>query len=219
MLQKRLRILYLHGFASSAASRKAGFFADRLAGERCRLEIPSLDQGDFEHLTIGDQLHLLERLLQNDRAILIGSSLGGYVAALYAARHPEVERLVLLAPAFNFSELWRDELGPERLEAWKQHGTLPVFHYAENREVPLSYDFMLDAGRFEPFPNFSQPALVFHGNQDASVPVQYSTVFAEQHPNVRLVRLDSGHDLTDSLETIWLQTRPFLLTRLLELQC
>src|SRR5690348_17748458 len=55
----------------------------------------------FEHLTISGQLGVLERTLQNEPVRLIGSSMGGYLAALYAARHPEVDRLVLLAPALD----------------------------------------------------------------------------------------------------------------------
>jgi pimeloyl-ACP methyl ester carboxylesterase len=219
LLRKDLRIVYLHGFASSPASRKAQYFSERLAETHHRLEVPALDEGDFEHLTIGGQLDLLKQLLAGDPTILIGSSLGGYVAALYAARHPEVERLVLLAPAFKFFDLWTDQVGPDGLDRWRSQGVLPVFHYAAGRELPLAYSFYQDASRFEPFPDFRQPALIFHGNQDASVPVQYSTMFAEQHPNARLVRLDSGHELTDALETIWRETKPFLWNRLLASEC
>jgi len=210
-LHRPLRVLYLHGFASSPASQKAQFFARKLADRGIRLEIPDLAEHGFENLTISDQLDQIERLLGNDGAILIGSSLGGYVAALYAARHSEVQRLVLLAPAFNFYQLWRDELGPERLETWKREGKIPIFHYGENRELPLHYRFLQDASRFEPYPEFHQPTLVFHGNHDASVPVQSSMLFAERHPNVRLIRLNSDHALTDSLETIWRETETFLL--------
>lgn len=219
LLPIRLRILYLHGFASGPASRKARFFAERFAAEGVPLEIPSLDQGDFEHLTLSGQLDLMERLLANETSILIGSSLGGYLAALYAARHLEIDRLVLLAPAFNFVRLWEDELGPERLAFWKQNGKIPVFHYAQNREVPLACDLLRDAARFEPFPDFRQPALLFHGDQDASVPVEYSVKFSADHANARLVRVNSGHDLADALERIWLEMAQFLLPRLLDSGC
>lgn len=214
-----MRIFYLHGFASSPASRKARFFAARLGEEHASLETPALDQGDFSHLTISGQLALLERLLGGDPAILIGSSLGGYLAALYAARHPEIERSVLLAPAFNFAQIWRDAIGPRQLEAWKRDGVLSVFHYGQNRQVPLFYSFLEDALRFEPFPEFGQPTLLFHGNQDTSVPVQSSVEFAERHPNARLVQLDSGHEMTDVLEQIWLEVRPFLSNRLVDSEC
>lgn len=219
MLPRRLRIFYLHGFASSPASRKARFFAERLAEEHAPLETPALDQGDFPHLTISGQLALMERLLGGDPAILIGSSLGGYLAALYAARHPEIERLVLLAPAFNFAQIWRDAIGPQKLEKWKRDGVMTVFHYGQNLQVPLFYSFLEDALRFEPFPEFCQPALIFHGNQDTSVPLQSSVEFAARHPNTRLVQLDSGHEMTDVLEQIWREARPFFSDRLFDSEC
>jgi uncharacterized protein len=211
MLPDRLRILYLHGFASSPASRKARFFTEKLRERDVQVDVPDLAAGDFPHLTISRQLNVLERGLASQAEVLIGSSLGGYLAALYASRHPGIERLVLLAPAFDFYGLWRQELGPERMASWEQKGWMPVFHYAEGREVPLSFEFMEDACRFDPFPAFAQPALVFHGNQDPVVPIESSVRFTEAHPNARLIRLDSGHELTDVLDTIWRQSELFLM--------
>ena len=215
MLLADLRVLYLHGFASSPASQKACFFKERLASLGIGLEIPDLCDGNFERLTITGQLKIIERAIESsrgngERLVLIGSSLGGYLAALYASRHWEVNSLILLAPAFQFSELWANELGPERLTLWKQNGRMPVFHYAQGREVPIGYQLLEDARRYEPFPAFSQPALIFHGTQDPVVPVQYSLTFAHKHRNVRLVQLESGHELTDVLEKIWKNVKKFL---------
>ncbi len=210
MLPPRLRVLYLHGFASSPASRKARFFANKLRDLDFHVEVPDLAEGDFEHLTISRQLKLLESLARNEPVILIGSSLGGYLAALYAARHPEINRLILLAPAFGFHQLWVEELGPRRLAEWKEHGSVPVFHYGEQHEVPLSFQLMEDSGQFEAFPNFHQPALIFHGNRDTSVPVEQSVAFVCNHENARLVRVESGHELTDVLEPIWQECEAFV---------
>ncbi|MBV9766356.1 MAG: alpha/beta fold hydrolase [Acidobacteriaceae bacterium] len=211
MLSDRLRVLYLHGFASSPASRKARFFAEKLAGVGIRLEIPDLAARDFVHLTISDQLDLIARVCAQEPVILIGSSLGGYLAALYASSHPEVDRLLLLAPAFQFYQLWANELGPERLELWRKERFLPIFHYGEEREMSLGYELMEDAAHYPPFPDFCQPALIFHGTQDRVVPVQYAAAYAETHPNARLICLDSGHELTGVLDTIWQEARNFLL--------
>ena len=210
MLPHPLRVLYLHGFASSPGSRKAQFFAGKLRALGFDVEIPDLAQGRFEQLSISGQLKLLETVAGSEPVILIGSSLGGYLAALYAARHVEVDRLVLLAPAFGFHQLWAAELGPDRVAEWRARGVIPVFHYAEQREIPLGFQLMEDAGRFEPFPDFHQPALIFHGNQDSSVPVQQSLAFVRDHKNARLVRLESGHDLIDVLEPIWEECETFV---------
>jgi predicted esterase YcpF (UPF0227 family) len=124
------RLVYLHGFASSPQSSKAQFFAAKFRALDHTLEIPHLDQGDFTGLTITRQLQLIEKTVDAGPVILLGSSLGGYLAALFAARHPQaVEKLVLMAPAFQFPTRWRARFSPQDLAAWKLRGTLPIFHY------------------------------------------------------------------------------------------
>ena len=59
--------------------------------------------------------------------------MGGYLAALYAARHPEVDKVVLMAPAFCFRRRWRETLGDAKMEEWRGSGALDVFHYGEGR--------------------------------------------------------------------------------------
>src|SRR6266849_1150851 len=99
-------VLYLHGFASGPSSSKARYFREKLEACGLRVEIPDLAAGDFEHLTITGQLAVIERCAKGQPICLSGSSLGGYLAALYAARHPEVERVILFAPAFHFAHRW-----------------------------------------------------------------------------------------------------------------
>jgi uncharacterized protein len=211
MLAAFLRVVYLHGFASSPESRKAHFFSERLRQLGFAVTVPDLAEGDFERLTISGQLKVIEQAAGHNPTVLIGSSLGGYLAALYAARHPEVDRLVLLAPAFDFYRLWMAQLGPEQVAAWREAGSIRVFHYGAAREVPLGHQFLDDASHFEPFPDFRQPAVIFHGNHDAVVPVISSSKFAEAHVNARLVRLESGHELTDVLDEIWRRSQKFLV--------
>jgi pimeloyl-ACP methyl ester carboxylesterase len=205
------RILYLHGFASSPQSGKALFFKRKFAELGIALEVPDLEQGCFEDLTISGQLAVVERQARGERVCLMGSSLGGYIAALYASRHPEVEKLVLLAPAFYFPRRWQDTFGAARVADWRSAGVLPFYHYADECMRNLKYRFIEDAERYEPAPEFGQPALVFHGIKDDVVPPSYSEEFAAAHPNVRLRLMNSGHELKDVLEEMWAEVAPFLL--------
>jgi pimeloyl-ACP methyl ester carboxylesterase len=205
------RILYLHGFASSPQSGKALFFKRKFAELGIALEIPDLEQGCFEDLTISGQLAVIERQARGERVCLMGSSLGGYLAALYASRHPEVEKLVLLAPAFYFPRRWQDTFGAAKVEDWKREGVLPFYHYADECMRDLKYRFIEDAEGYEAAPEFGQPALVFHGTMDEVVPPSYSQEFAAAHPNVRLRLMNSGHELKDVLEEMWAEVAPFLL--------
>ena len=205
------RILYLHGFASSPGSNKARFFAERLRAAGAHVDVPDLAAGDFEHLTITGQLRVIEQAAGGDPVSLMGSSMGGYLAALYAAGHPEVPRVVLLAPAFRFARRWAERIGADALAAWRDTGATDVFHYGENRQCRLSYALLKDASTYEDFPDFHQPALIFHGENDDVVPAAYSEEFARTHPDVRLSVLKSGHELLDVLEYMAPRVTAFLL--------
>src|SRR5580658_2151875 len=119
-----MKFVYVHGFASSPQSRKAVQFRAALAARGVSVDIPAMDRGDFEHLTISGQLDVLEDAIHGEPVCLIGSSMGGYLAALYAAAHPEVARLVLLAPAFGFAQRWDEKIGtpkPSGFERSEEH--------------------------------------------------------------------------------------------------
>jgi uncharacterized protein len=205
------RILYLHGFASGPGSSKAGYFRRVLEAAGAAVEVPDLAAGDFEHLTLTGQLAVIGRAAAGRRVSLIGSSMGGYLAALYAMRHAEVERVVLMAPAFGFAQRWRAYLGPEAVARWQETGSMEVFHYGENRSMNLGYQLLEDADRYEDYPDFPQPALIFHGAHDDVVPPQYSEEFARGRPNMRLEILNSGHELTDLLDYMAPNVLEFLM--------
>jgi pimeloyl-ACP methyl ester carboxylesterase len=204
-------ILYLHGFASGPLSSKARYFRERLEAAGAQVTVPDLAAGDFEHLTITGQLAVIERAAGGAPVSLIGSSLGGYLAALYAARHAEVQRVVLMAPGFGFAQRWPEWLGPEKVEEWRRTGRMEVFHYGEKCNCQLSYALIEDAAGYEDEPDFRQPALVFHGSRDDVVPARLSESFAASHPNARLEILDSGHELLDVLEYMGSKVEEFLL--------
>src|SRR5437667_10675443 len=96
---RAVTLAYLHGFASGPTSTKAQFFRAGLAALGVTLEIPDLAP-DFTHMTVSGQLAAVDGILARGPAVLLGSSLGGYLAALAAARNPDPARgLVPVAPA------------------------------------------------------------------------------------------------------------------------
>jgi hypothetical protein len=206
-----MRFVYLHGFASGPQSRKAQSFRRALAECGIELEIPRLDEGDFERLTISRQLRMVEKTLAGTPCRLIGSSMGGYLAALYAAAHPEVEKLVLLAPAFGFASRWREMQSPEVISHWSDTGWLEVFHYGDKAQRRVHYCLLEDASIFPGFPDFHQEALIFHGVGDSVVPVGLSREFVASHKNAGLREMDSDHELLDVLDAITGEAVPFLL--------
>ncbi len=155
-----MHIVYLHGFASSPQSGKAQFFKRKFEERGISIDIPDLEQGNFERLTVSGMLDVLDRTLAGRPSVVMGSSLGGFTAALYAARHPrEVERLVLLAPALQFAKRWKARFGPEELEEWKREGSKSFYHYGHKRDARLGYAFVEDAMQFEGEPVFPNARL------------------------------------------------------------
>ncbi len=201
---KSLQFIYLHGFASSPDSTKAKYLRECFAEIDIDLNIPDLNQGDFSHLTITRQLQQVEALFPpaSTPVTLIGSSLGGLTAA-WLAEKLQVQRLILLAPAFGFLTHWLPQLGA-KLEQWQKQQYLMVYHYGKKHSLPLSYEFVLDATQYKDEQLLRPvPTLILHGSQDDVIPIQASRNFAQQRPWVQLVSLDSDHTLGDVLPEIW----------------
>jgi uncharacterized protein len=208
-------VLYLHGFASSSSSTKAAYFAGRLAQHDVALRCPDFNQPEFATLTITRMLEQLEAELasiDSGPSGIIGSSLGGTLAILAAARFSEcIDRLVLLAPAVMFAVPGHHLLPPERIEEWRGRGTLPFFHYGDNAERTLNFGFFEDSLRYNPFETaFSQPTLIFQGLRDRSVDYRHVEQFARTRRNVAVSLLDDDHQLMASLPRIWNDIESFM---------
>jgi len=212
ILPRMPQIIYLHGFASSPDSKKAKIFSSRFGREGVAVKVPNLVTDGFRNLTVTGQLKAIEAASDGQKVSLIGSSMGGYLAALYAARHAEVERLVLLAPAFGFARLWADTLGPEKVRRWQRHGAIDVMNYAAGGQLEeLGWQLMDDARNYEEDPAILQPCLIYHGVQDTVVPVQASRSFARTRTCCELREMESDHELMNVIEEVWQGTREFLL--------
>ncbi|MHC5725026.1 MAG: YqiA/YcfP family alpha/beta fold hydrolase [Nostoc sp.] len=207
-----MQYIYLHGFASSPKSAKARDLSDRFAQIQTKLKIPDLNAGDFSQLTITRQLTQVAAEFNNDSTpvTLIGSSLGGLTAAHLGQQNLQVQRLVLLAPAFGFLSHWLPKLGDEEVQRWQQEKYIMVYHYGEERSLPLSYDFVTDAAQYqEKLLQRPIPTLILHGKKDEVIPIEASRDFGRSRPWVELVELDSDHALGNVMEEIWQAIRLF----------
>jgi uncharacterized protein len=210
------RWLYLHGFASGPQSTKGMKLAEHFAArgaklQRLDLRVPSLERLSFCAMmrAVGDALGGAR-----DRAIVFGSSLGGLTAARVAESDARVCALVLLAPAFRLAERWRARMTDTEWRAWETSGFLAIHDYAEDRPARVHFDFIreletLDAGGGG-WPDVRVPTLIVHGRADDTVDPQLSRDFASGKSWVRLVEVDDGHELTQSLPRIAAEAEVFL---------
>ncbi|XWK86884.1 MAG: YqiA/YcfP family alpha/beta fold hydrolase [Phormidium sp.] len=201
-----LEYIYLHGFASSPNSVKANYLLDRFSQSQIPLTIPDLNQSDFTHLTMTRQLRQVAATFPPSPTpvTLIGSSFGGLASAWLGEKHLQCQKLVLLAPAFTFLDLWLSALGETTVETWQKEGFLPVYHYGSKRSIPLSYDFVTDLKQYSETKIQRQiPTLIIHGINDEVIPIQASRDFAAERPWVKLIEQDSDHSLANVLPEIW----------------
>jgi pimeloyl-ACP methyl ester carboxylesterase len=205
--------IYLHGFASSPKSKKARYFDERLRECGITAAIPDLNTPSFRDLTLTNQIDLVgSHLNQNKKCIAIGSSMGGLVATLSAVRFSSISALILLAPGFGIEKRWMDLVDPDKRGVWKENGVIDVFHYATERNEPLSYRFVEDLETYSTRNiHVTIPTLILHGINDDVVPVSESQNFAKQNSeHVKLVEFDDGHELVTSLPAIWKASKQFL---------
>jgi len=215
-----MTLFYVHGFASSTQSKKAAFFSERCARHGMSVRCPDLNEPDFSTLTVSRMLDRMESEIAasgREEVILIGSSLGAFVAVLTAARlngqdtSPVVSRLVLLAPALEFGANRMRHLGEEGLARWRDTGTLDVFHHGYGRTVPVGFALYEDAARHDAFAaDVEIPILIFQGLRDELVEPATAERYARGRANVDLRLLDDDHQLLRSLDYMWQETAAFL---------
>jgi pimeloyl-ACP methyl ester carboxylesterase len=109
-------LIFIHGLISSGESYKAtllrGFFPDIIVTP------------DFEG-SLEERLAQLESILADQSGwVIIGSSFGGLMGAIFTCQHPDqVRKLIMLAPALIWPEFAQAPPPPVSVPAVVYHGT------------------------------------------------------------------------------------------------
>ena len=181
-------IVWLGGFASEMTGTKASALADWAARKgRNFLRFDYFghgeSDGDFGGGTItrwrGDALAVIAALTEGP-LVLVGSSMGGWIASLVAlARPARVASLALIAPAVDFTEaLMRPRLPPEALTALERDGVWD----GQEGAGPISRALLEDGARWSLLPGpvpIEVPARILQGGADGSVPWRHALEFAQ----------------------------------------
>lgn len=190
-------LLYLHGFASGPTSKKASEIVPRLRALGHHVAIPDLNEGNFRDFTISRALSRARRHLR-ERTLVIGSSLGAYIAALLAGEDERVKGMVLMAPAFSFAARLRTRLGEGGIDAWRRTDVVEVDHHAWGTRERIAFSLFADAERHPPRPGIRVPTHILHGRRDELVPVRLVEEIAARDPGlVELEIVEDDHALVN----------------------
>jgi pimeloyl-ACP methyl ester carboxylesterase len=184
-------VVWLGGFRSDMAGTKAQALAEWAMGAgRAYLRFDYFghgdSSGDFAHGTITrwreDALAVLDELIEG-QVILVGSSMGGWIACLAAMAWPErVSAMVLVAPAPDFTEkLMGPEIPPEGRAALAADGVwLRPSDYGD--PYPISRALLEDGARWSILPGpvaIEAPVRILQGGDDPDVPWRHALELAQ----------------------------------------
>lgn len=210
-----MHVFYLHGFASSARSKKGAYLNERFAAHGIAIRCPDFNEPDFSTLTMTRMLAQVAQeieTLSSQPIVLVGSSLGAVVAIHTAARMPDrIDRVVLLAPAVMFPRDAHRVLGEGAVARWQTSGVLDVFHFGYGEKRSLNYAFYEDSLQYDvASADILQPTRIFQGRRDESVLYRDVERYAASRPRSTLTLLDDDHQLMASLPRIWSDMVEFL---------
>ncbi len=213
--------LFLGGFASDMTGTKATFLAGRCAAANrdfLRFDYRGHGQssGRFEDGTIGgwfdDALKVLDNLTEGPQ-LLVGSSMGGWIALLLARARPErVAGFVGVAAAPDFTEeIIVPALTPAQRERLEREGAIYDEDAPPDRRVPMTKKLIDEArGRLvltAPLA-LGGPVHLLQGMDDRDVPWRHALRLAERltAPSVRITLVKDGdHSLSreQDLALLW----------------
>lgn len=127
-----------------------------------------------------------------DQADLLGFSDGGNIALLFALRHPERVRRLILNSANLFPEGLMDWL----LQSFiKEHEAACQNETPESRYQAMLLELMINEPHIDPanLSSLHMPALVIAGEDDIVEP-EHTRLIADSLPNGCLVVIPGGHD-------------------------
>lgn len=197
-------VILCHGFMGY----KDSWTNRALSEELARRQIATLRFDFFGHGRSEGDLHnlLLSTLIEQTQSAmalmrghgftqiaLLGSSFGGLVATLVAAKEPSVAALALRCPVGDFPALLRRRFGRVAIELWRRLGHVPE----SIAPIPVRYAFFEDCLRHDTGRAASQlrvPTIIVHGDQDEVIPVSQAQELCAHIPAEKALHVIPGAD-------------------------
>jgi len=140
-----------------------------------------------------------KHVFDTNRIYLIGHSMGGGIAILFAAEDSRIKKLVTWAAISECKTPWGG-WPAQRMEEWRQAGVQYYTNTRTGQQLPLYYQLYLDYKNNEErlsienaIKVLSIPILICHGTNDISVPVDKAYQLSAWQPAVELYTIETNH--------------------------
>jgi len=189
---KNRQILFITGFLSKRWGNKSKALAQWCQGKGwgfCCYDVRGFgeSEGSFIDYTLSDWIadaRLVLNLLSDGPPItIVGNSLGSWIAWLMAQEFEQIERLVLIAPAFNMMGVRARTISEERRHAWLTAGWMPWDDDELHRDFPIAWQWVEESEAYwkTSFDHLRKvKTTILHGLQDTAILPQGSSQFVEQ---------------------------------------
>ncbi len=186
------QILFITGFLSKRWGNKSKALAQWCQEKDwgfCCYDVRGFgdSEGRFIDYTLSDWIAdarlILDSLENGPPLTLVGNSLGAWIAWLLARECQEVERLVLIAPAFNMMGQRARSIDPERCHEWHSGGWMPWDDDPLHKDWPLSWKWVEESEAYwKQSVNRLRPVstAILHSLQDTVILPSGSSQFVEQ---------------------------------------
>lgn len=146
-----------------------------------------------------DTENIHSKAIDKNNIYLIGHSMGGGIATLYAAKDVRIKKLITWAGISECKTPWTN-WNEEKIEEWKRTGVEYYLNGRTKQNMPLYYQLYDDYLQNESALNIEKaisslriPMLICHGSLDTAVPVEKAHDLHRWQPASVLFITESDH--------------------------
>ena len=188
---KDRQVLFITGFLSKRWGNKSKALAQWCQEQGwgfCCYDVRGFgdSEGTFTEYTLSDWIadarSILTLLKEGPPITIVGNSLGGWIAWLMAQEFDFVDRLILIAPAFNMMGVRAQQIPAARREEWQRTGWMPWDDEPLHKDWPLSWKWVEESDAYwqSSFDRLRPVrTTILHGQQDSVILPEGSSRFVE----------------------------------------